>query len=59
MFSQYFQQIENIAAYPLISLFVFIPFFILVLFIVVRMKKEYADYMSRLPLDDFENSERN
>ncbi|MBA4311442.1 MAG: CcoQ/FixQ family Cbb3-type cytochrome c oxidase assembly chaperone [Chlorobiaceae bacterium] len=58
MFSQYLQQIEGIATYPLISLFIFIPFFIIVLFIAIRMKKEYTDHMSRLPLDEIQNSER-
>jgi cytochrome c oxidase cbb3-type subunit 4 len=57
MFSQYLQQIEGIASYPLISLFIFIPFFIIVLFIVLRMKKEHTDYMSNLPLDECYDSE--
>jgi cytochrome c oxidase cbb3-type subunit 4 len=58
MFSQYLQQIEGIASYPLISLFIFIPFFIIVLFIVLRMRKEHTDYMSNLPLDEYRDSER-
>jgi hypothetical protein len=58
MFSQYLQQIEGIASYPLISLFIFIPFFIIVLFIVFRMRKEHTDYMSNLPLDEYCDSER-
>ena len=51
MFSQYLESIEGIASYPLISLFIFIPFFIGVLIYVVRMKKEDVDRMSNLPLN--------
>ncbi|MBI5020421.1 MAG: CcoQ/FixQ family Cbb3-type cytochrome c oxidase assembly chaperone [Ignavibacteriales bacterium] len=58
MFSQYLQQVEGIASYPLISLFIFIPFFIIVLFIVFKMRKEHTDYMSNLPLDEYRESER-
>ncbi|MBI5475454.1 MAG: CcoQ/FixQ family Cbb3-type cytochrome c oxidase assembly chaperone [Ignavibacteriales bacterium] len=58
MFSEYLQQIEGIASYPLVSLFIFIPFFIIVLFIVFRMRKEHTDYMSNLPLDEYRDSER-
>jgi cbb3-type cytochrome oxidase subunit 3 len=51
MFSHYLETIEGIASYPLISLLIFIPFFIGVLIYVVRMKKEDADKMSNLPLN--------
>ena len=51
MFSHYLESIEGIASYPLISLLIFIPFFIGVLIYVVRMKKEDADTMSNLPLN--------
>ncbi len=51
MFSEYLQAIEGIGTYPLLSLLVFIPFFIGVLVHVVRMKKEDADHMSQLPLN--------
>jgi hypothetical protein len=51
MFSHYLETIEGIASYPLVSLLIFIPFFIGVLIYVVRLKKEDADRMSRLPLN--------
>jgi hypothetical protein len=51
MFSHYLEAIEGIASYPVISLLIFIPFFIGVLVYVVKMKKEDADKMSQLPLN--------
>jgi hypothetical protein len=51
MFSHYLETIEGVTSYPLISLLIFIPFFIGVLIYVVRMKKEDADKMSKLPLN--------
>ena len=51
MFSHYLETIEGIASYPLLSLLIFIPFFVGVLIYVVRMKKEDADKMSQLPLN--------
>ncbi|HTY38438.1 MAG TPA: CcoQ/FixQ family Cbb3-type cytochrome c oxidase assembly chaperone [Bacteroidota bacterium] len=51
MFSQYLETIEGIASYPILSLLIFIPFFLGVLYHVLRMKKEDADKMSRLPLN--------
>lgn len=51
MFSHYFEAIEEIAAYPVVSLFLFVVFFAGVVVYVVRMKKEDADRMSRLPLN--------
>ena len=51
MLSEYLRAIEGIGAYQLISLLIFISFFIGVLVYVFRMKKEDADKMSQLPLN--------
>jgi hypothetical protein len=50
VFSQYIQAIEGVAAYPIVALVVFVPFFIGVVVAVLRMRREHADRMSRLPL---------
>jgi cbb3-type cytochrome oxidase subunit 3 len=51
MLADYLKAIEGIGIYQLISLLVFVPFFIGVLIYVVRMKKEHADTMSQMPLN--------
>lgn len=51
MFSHILESIEGIGIYQLVSLFIFVPFFIGVLVYVIRMKKEDADRMSNIPLN--------
>ncbi len=51
MFAHYLEAIEGIAAYPLTSLFIFVPLLIGVFVYVVRMKQEHADKMSQMPLN--------
>ena len=51
MFTEYLKGIEGVATYPLVSLAIFLPFFIGVVYLVMRMKKSDLDRMSRLPLD--------
>ena len=52
MFTEILQDIGGVTAYPLFSLFIFIPFFIGVCVLVLRMRREHADRMSHLPLED-------
>jgi cytochrome c oxidase cbb3-type subunit 4 len=49
--------IEGVAAYPLVSLLIFLPFFIIVTVVIFKMKKSDVDEMSRIPFDDNEPSE--
>jgi hypothetical protein len=51
MFSNILQAIEGIGVYTIVSLFIFVPFFVGVLVYVIRMKKDEADKMSQLPLN--------
>ena len=51
MFSHILEAIEGIGVYQLISLMIFVPFFVGVLIYVVLMKNQVADKMSQLPLD--------
>jgi cytochrome c oxidase cbb3-type subunit 4 len=52
MLSQSLSTIEGIAAYPLFSLFIFIPFFFAVTFWVIKLDKKFLNYMGAMPLDD-------
>jgi len=59
MLSNYLSSIEGIAAYPLFSLFIFIPFFIAVTIWVIKLDKKYLNYMGTMPLDESsENAEK-
>ena len=52
MLTEYLSAIEGVEKYPIISLLIFIPFFLFVTIYIFRLKKEYLKYMSSLPLDD-------
>jgi cbb3-type cytochrome oxidase subunit 3 len=48
---QYAETIEGIDIYPIISLFIFLLFFIAVLWYVKKMDKSKVEEISKLPLD--------
>ena len=48
---QYAESIRGIDIYPIISLFIFLFFFIAVLWFVKKMDKRQVEKMSNLPLD--------
>lgn len=48
---QYAESIKGIDIYPIISLFIFLLFFIAVLWYVKKMDKGQVEEMSNLPLD--------
>jgi len=57
---QYAESIKGIDIYPIISLFIFLLFFIAVLWYVRKMDKSKVEEMSNLPLDlDDDNSYAN
>lgn len=50
-----FKQITDINGnewYLIASLWIFLIFFIIVAILLVRMKKDYIDYMGNIPLED-------
>ena len=49
MFKHYFERIEGIEIYPLISLTIFFLFFLSLLVWVVRVDKSYINKMKDLP----------
>ncbi|WP_373522585.1 cbb3-type cytochrome c oxidase subunit 3 [Aquiflexum sp.] len=44
--------IENIEIYPIISLLIFVIFFVGMFIWVIRVDKKYIDHMKEMPLDD-------
>jgi cbb3-type cytochrome oxidase subunit 3 len=48
---QYADKIEGIEIYPIISLLIFVTFFVAVLVYVRKMKQSSIDEMKQLPLD--------
>ena len=60
MFSHYFEQINGIEIFPVISLLLFIAVFIFIIIRVIFLKKSYVNKMRDLPLEsnnkeDYEN----
>lgn len=51
MFQHYFELIDGIEIYPIISLIVFLCFFILILIWFFKADKNYLREMEMLPLD--------
>ncbi|WP_162419147.1 cbb3-type cytochrome c oxidase subunit 3 [Cyclobacterium roseum] len=46
------RSIENIEIYPIISLLIFVIFFVGMFWWVVRVDKNYIDHMKEMPLKD-------
>jgi cytochrome c oxidase cbb3-type subunit 4 len=49
---QYAETITHVDIYPMISLFIFLSFFIVLLVLVKKMKKERVEILSNLPLEN-------
>lgn len=52
MFKHYFEKIHNVEVWPIISLAIFFVFFVGLILYVWRMKKDYVEEMSDIPLTD-------
>jgi len=59
MIRNYLQSIEGVEIYPLISLVVFILFFVIMFIWILRVDKNYIKEMEELPLDLEKNSDLN
>jgi hypothetical protein len=57
MFSHYFEQINNIELFPVISLLLFFTLFIFLVIRIIFLKKDYLNKMKELPLDLNKNEE--
>ncbi|WP_345949327.1 MULTISPECIES: hypothetical protein [unclassified Mucilaginibacter] len=52
MFKQFTENIADNQIYLLLSLGIFLAFFIVVTIMLIRSRKEHNDYMSAVPLND-------
>ena len=53
---KYTETMENIAVYPMISLLVFFIFFIVLLYLVIRMDKKSVQLLSNIPFETKEET---
>jgi len=51
MIRNYLQSIEGVEVYPLISLIIFVLFFVAIFVWMIRIDKKYLKEMSEMPLD--------
>lgn len=59
MYKEILQSIEGVEIYPIISLIVFILFFIVVTIRLIKMDKNFINKMKQLPLNNEENNKIN
>lgn len=59
MYKEILQSIEGVEIYPIISLIVFVVFFIVVTIWLIRMDKNYINEMKQLPLTKDDNNKIN
>jgi len=52
MFKYYFEQVHNVAIWPMISLAIFFTFFLGLLFWVFKVDKSYISEMENMPIDE-------
>ena len=52
MFKQFTEDIDGNQVYLMFSLFIFLVFFVVVTFLLLRLRKQHVDYMSDIPLND-------
>ncbi|MFY0591109.1 cytochrome C oxidase Cbb3 [Roseivirga sp.] len=50
MFKYYFEQVENVAIWPIISLAIFFVFFIGLSIYVYKMNRDHIKHMEKMPL---------
>lgn len=56
MFKHLYNNLDNVAIFPIMAMLIFMGVFIGVIYYSYKMKKNAVDYMSSLPLeDDFPN----
>ena len=57
MFKYYFEQVNNVEIWPIMSLIIFICFFIGLLIWVVMVDKKYIQEMSNMPMNDTDKND--
>ncbi len=56
---QYTEKMDHAQVYPMISLFIFFLFFVVLLFYVKKMDKQSIETLSNIPLEDDEATTTN
>ena len=51
-FSTYLEKISGVSIYPIISLILFVLFFVIVTLWIMRISKSEIEHIENLPLDD-------
>ncbi|HOJ91810.1 MAG: hypothetical protein WAS56_07895 [Saprospiraceae bacterium] len=51
-FGTYLEKINNVSIYPIVSLVLFVSFFVLVSFWIFRLDKKEIERVERIPLDE-------
>jgi|UniRef100_A0A832G816 hypothetical protein len=59
MYKEILQSIEGVEIYPIISLIVFVVFFVVVTIWLIKMDKNYINEMKQLPLNKDDNNKIN
>ena len=54
-----FDSIDGVAIYPIVALLTFFSVFVIMLFLVFKMKKKHIDEVSNIPLEEDENNLKN
>lgn len=57
MFKYYFEQVNNVEIWPIMSLIIFVSFFIGLLIWVMKADKKYIQAMSNMPLNDTDEND--
>ncbi len=57
MYKEVLRSIENVEIFPIISLIIFVLFFIGITIWAIRVPKEYIDHMKSLPMEEDELNE--
>lgn len=52
MFKHYFEQVHNVAIWPIISLSIFFVFFVGLIIYVWKIRKDHVQHMEVMPLAD-------
>ena len=54
-----FDSIDGVAIYPIVALLTFFTVFVVMVFIVIKMKKKDIDELSNIPLEEDDNNLNN
>lgn len=58
MYKEVLRSIENVEVFPVVSLVIFVLFFIGITIWTIRVPKEVIDHMRSLPIDDNELNDK-